>query len=74
MLWFVGRQPNFLLCHGLNMHPALIVSCYYLIGNELLEKNGTAEGIELFREVVPAVVASLPTGTCVTGSTSSKPA
>lgn len=48
MLWFVGRQPNFLLCHGLNMHPALIVSCYYLIGNELLEKNGTGEGIELF--------------------------
>lgn len=44
VLRFVGRQPNFLLCHGLNMHPALILSCYYLIWNELLEKMELERG------------------------------
>lgn len=34
--WFVGRQPHFLLCQGLALHPMLIISHYSLIGNELL--------------------------------------
>lgn len=36
--WSVGRQPHFLLCHGLALHPLLIISHYSLIWNELLEQ------------------------------------
>lgn len=37
--WFVGRQPNFLLCQDLSMQPLLIITHYSLIRNELLEQT-----------------------------------